>query len=188
MWAAVRRRLGDDEAGLTLIELLVAAAMGVVLMAGVVTVMVGALRAQPKLSEGAANIQTARFALERITRELRNGFSVGDAKASTVSFETYVRHTSCGSNTLRVATEPSIRCQVRYTCESGSCSRTETNAGVLSGGTPVTVVKGLGTGTGFNYPSATYVKITLVIPSPGGGSDSTTISDGASLRNATLAY
>jgi type II secretory pathway pseudopilin PulG len=185
---ATRRRLGDDEAGLTLIELLVAAAMGVVLMAGVVTVMVGALRAQPKLSQGAANIQTARFTLERITRELRNGFSVEDAKASTVSFETYVRHTSCGSNTLRAATEPSIRCQVRYTCESGSCLRTETNPGVLSGGTPVTVVEGLGTGTGFNYPSATYVKITLVIPSPGGGSDSTTISDGASLRNATLAY
>jgi len=188
MWGAVRRRLGDDEAGLTLIELLVAAAMGVVLMAGVVTVMVGALRAQPKLSKGAANIQTARFALERMTRELRNGFSVGEAKPNTVSFETYVRHSTCGSNTLRGPTQPSIRCQVRYTCESGSCVRIETNAGVLSGGTPVTVVKGLGAGTGFNYPSATYVKVTLVIPSSGGGSDSTTISDGASLRNATLAY
>ena len=85
MWAAIRRRLRDDEAGLTLIELLVAAAMGVVLMAGVVTVMMGALRAQPKLSEGAANVQTVRFALERITRELRNGFTVGDAKPTTVS-------------------------------------------------------------------------------------------------------
>jgi Tfp pilus assembly protein PilW len=187
MWAAIRRRLRDDEAGLTLIELLVAAAMGVVLMAGVVTVMMGALRAQPKLSEGAANVQTVRFALERITRELRNGFTVGDAKPTTVSFETYVRHSACGSNTLRAATQPSIRCQVRYTCESGRCVRIETAPGVLSGGTPVTVVKGLGTGTEFSYPSATYVKVTLVIPSRGGGSDSTTISDGASLRNATLA-
>jgi hypothetical protein len=66
--------------------------------------------------------------------------------------------------------------------------RTETGPGVLSGGTPVTVVSGLGSGTGFSYPSATYVKVTLALPSPGGGSDSTTISDGASLRNATLAY
>ncbi len=186
--AAIRRRLGGGEAGLTLIELLVAAAMGVVLMAGVTTVLVGALRAQPKLSQGAGNIQTARFALERMTRELRNGISVGEAKATTVSFETYVRHSSCGSSILRAAVEPSIKCQVRYTCEGGSCKRTETSPGVLNGGTPVIMVSGLGSGTGFGYPSTTYVKVTLAIPSPSGGSDSTTISDGASLRNATLAY
>lgn len=188
MIAAVRERLGGAEDGLTLIELLVAAAIGVVLMGGVTTLLIGALRAQPKVSENAAGIQTARFVLDRMTRELRNGFSVSEAKATTVSFETYVRHSSCGSSTLLAATSPSIRCQVRYTCESGACKRTETNPGVLTGGTPVTMVKGLTSATGFSYPASTYVKVTLVIPSSGGGTDTTTVSDGVSLRNATLAY
>jgi Tfp pilus assembly protein PilW len=187
MVAALRKRLGKDEAGLTLIELLVAAAMGVVLMGAVVTVLIGALRSQPKLSKGAGNIQTARYVLDRMTRELRNGISVGEAKANTVSFETYVRSSSCGSSTLLASTSPSIKCQVRYTCESGSCERTETQPGVLTGGTAVKMVEGLSGETGFSYPSPTYVKVTLVLPSPGGGSDTTTISDGASLRNATLA-
>jgi len=193
MVAAVRARLGGEEAGLTLIELLVAAAMGVVLMGAVVTVLIGALRAQPQLSKSAGNIQTARFALERMTRELRNGISVATgvngSTPTSVSFETYVRHASCGGTTLLAATSPSIKCQVRYTCESGACKRTETQPGVLTGGTPVTIVTGLTSATGFSYSSSnTYVKVTLVIPSPGGGSDTTTVSDGASLRNATLAY
>jgi type II secretory pathway pseudopilin PulG len=188
MIAVVRERLGEEESGLTLIELLVAAAIGVVLMGGVVTLLIGALRTQPKVSQSAANIQTARFVLDRMTRELRNGFSVSDAKTTSVSFETYVRSSSCGASTLSLPTAPSIRCQVRYTCESGACKRTETNPGVLTGGTPVTMVKGLAAATSFSYPSATFVKVTLVIPSPGGGTDTTTVSDGASLRNATLAY
>jgi Tfp pilus assembly protein PilW len=187
MIATLRARLGEDEAGLTLIELLVAAAMGVVLMGAVVTVLVGGLRAQPKLSKSAGNIQTARYVLDRMTRELRNGIVVSEAKATTVSFETYVRSSSCGAKTPLAATSPSIKCQVRYTCESGACKRTETQPGVLAGGTPVTMVKGLSTATGFSYPSSTYVKVTLVIPSAGAGSNATTVSDGASLRNATLA-
>ena len=189
MVAAARRRLGEAEAGLTLIELLVAAAIGVVLMGGVATVLIGAMRSQPKLSKNAGNIANARFALERMTRELRNGFSVAPGATSTsVSFETYVRHSSCGSTTVLPATSPSIKCQVRYTCESGVCKRTETQPGVLSGGTAVKMVEGLSAASGFSYPSATYVKVTLVLPSPSGGSDSTTVSDGVSLRNATLAY
>lgn len=188
MIAAARARLGEGESGMTLIELLVAAAMGIVLMGAVGTVMIGAMRSQPKLSKSAADIQTARFALERMTRELRNGISVAPGStAASVSFETYVRHTSCGSSTPLAATASSIKCQVRYTCEAGTCKRTETESGVLTGGTPVTMVGGLGAGTGFSYPSTTYVKVTLVLPSPGGGSDSTTVSDGVSLRNATLA-
>lgn len=187
MVAALRKRLGEGQAGLTLIELLIAAAMGVVLMGAVVTVLIGALRAQPKLSTSATNIQTARYVLDRMTRELRNGISVAEAKTTTVSFETYVRSSSCGSKTPLAATSPSIKCQVRYTCESGTCKRTETQPGVLTGGTPLTMVRGLSTATGFSYPSSTYVKVTLVIPSAGAGSNTTTVSDGASLRNATLA-
>lgn len=186
----IAQRLRREEVGLTLVELLVAATMGVILMGAVGSVVISAVRSQPKISEKASNIQTARWVLERITRELRNGFVVHDAKATTVSFETYVRHSSCGSSAQLAATSPSIKCEVRYTCEAGSCKRTETAPGVLSGGTSVAIVSGLGSGTGFAYSPATaptYVKVTLAIPSPGGGTDATTISDGVSLRNATLA-
>jgi Tfp pilus assembly protein PilW len=191
MIAAMRRRLGASEEGMTLIELLVAAAMGVVLMGGVVTLMIGAVRSQPKLGQKNANVQAARVVLERMTRELRSGFSVADAKTTTVSFETYVRSSSCGASATRAATAPSIKCQVRYTCEAGVCKRTETPPGVLTGGIAVILLSGLSGSTGFSYsPSAVApnnVTVRLAIPSPGGGTDATTISDGASLRNATLA-
>ena len=190
MIGSVRRRLGAREAGFTLVELLVAAAMGVVLMGAVGSLVISAVRSQPKISKKAANIQVARFLLERMTRELRSGFVVREAKETTVSFETYVRHSTCGSSTLLAATAPSIKCEVRYTCETGICTRTETAAGVLTGGTATAIVSGVGAASGFAYsPSTTaptYVKVTLVLPSPSGGTDATTISDGASLRNATL--
>jgi Tfp pilus assembly protein PilW len=191
MIAAISRRLSRDEAGMTLIELLVAATMGVILMGAVGSIVVSAVRDQPKISEKASNIQTVRWVLERMTRELRNGFAVNDAQPTTVSFETYVRHSTCGSNAVLAATSPSIRCQVRYTCATGTCSRVETAPGVLSGGTPVTIVSGLGSGSGFGYSpgtsAATHVTVTLAIPGPDAGTDATTVSDGASLRNATLA-
>jgi Tfp pilus assembly protein PilW len=192
MIARLRCRLGGGEAGLTLVELLVAAAMGVILMAAVTSLLISAVRAQPKASQKAADIQTARWVLARMTRELRGGFAVNEAKTSTVSFETYVRHTTCGSNAPLPASSPAIVCQVRYSCAASSCARTETARGVLTGGTPVTIFSGLSNPSSvFSYvPEAkpTYVRVTLSLPSTTGGAGGTTVSDGASLRNATLGY
>lgn len=179
------------EVGLTLIELLVASAMGVLLLGAVGSLLISAVRAQPKASQKAADIGTARWVLERMTRELRGGIAVRDAQPSTVSFETYVRRSTCGGTETLPASSSAIKCQVRYSCAVKSCTRTETAPGVLTGGTPITIFSGLSNTTDvFSYlPSTaapTFVQVTLSLPSPTGGGGATTVSDGASLRNATL--
>ena len=67
---------GRGEGGFTLVELLVASAMGVVVMGAVASLVISAVRDQPKISKQAQNISTARYVLERLTHELRNGVAV----------------------------------------------------------------------------------------------------------------
>lgn len=192
MRRALHARLGDGggEAGLTLIELLVATTMSIVLVGAAGSMVISAMRSQPEVSSRANNISSARWVLERLTHELRDGVKVDNATASSISFQTYVRHTTCGGTTLLASTSPSIKCEVTYTCTTTSCSRTETAPEVLTGGTPRTIFSGIDSSNVFSYsPSkatATYVGVTLRIPNPSGGS-ALTVSDGASLRNATLA-
>jgi hypothetical protein len=128
--------------------------------------------------------------LERLTREIRDGVKVDNATASAVSFETYVRHTTCGGTTPLAGTSPSIRCEVTYICTTTSCSRIEAAPGVYTG-TATPIFKGINSSNVFSYsPSAvapTYVKVTLQMPNPSGPA-ALTVSDGASLRNATLSY
>jgi hypothetical protein len=128
--------------------------------------------------------------LERLTREIRNGVKVDQATASTVSFQTYVRHSTCGGTGTLASTSPSIKCEVTYTCTTTSCSRIEAAPGVYTG-TAKTIFEGIGSSDVFSYsPSAaeaTNITITLLMPNPSGPA-ALTISDGASLRNATLTY
>jgi type II secretory pathway pseudopilin PulG len=188
---ALRRRLNvlPGEAGMTLIELLVASAMGVALLATVGTLLVGALGTQPEVSRKAADVQTARFVMDRFTRELRTGVVVDKATASSVSFQTYLRRSTCGGTSTPASTSPSIKCEVTYTCSGSSCTRLEAATGVYTG-TASTVFAGLDNSSSvFTYSpsstSPTYVGITIRIPSTGSAA-ATTVSDGASLRNATL--
>jgi type II secretory pathway pseudopilin PulG len=179
-----------SEAGLTLIELLIAAAMSIVLLAAVTTLLVGALRAEPRISEGAATVQKARWVLERMTRELRQGFRVyGSPSASTFSFGTYVRDETCGGTTPLPSGAQSTECEVTYECATSSCTRLEAPLGVDSG-SPATIFSGLSNGGAvFSYsPSATsptFVEVTLTMPNPDGGA-ALTVSDGAALRGLGL--
>jgi Tfp pilus assembly protein PilW len=201
---ALRSRLRgrDGEAGLTLVELLVAAAMSIIVVGAASSMLISAVRDQPALSKRAQNISSARWVLERITREVRNGIEVNrtTATASSVSLRTYVRRSTCGGAVSSNAKVPAIPCQVTYSCTATACSRREAGPGIESG-TAVTVFKGIDSSAVFCYvPSAnanpticgpagttapTYVGVTLHIPNPGGSGD-LTVSDGASLRNATL--
>jgi len=188
-------RLAGDrpEAGYTLIELLVAAGMGVVLLGAVGAMVVGAMRAQPEVSKRSQNITTARWALERLTREIRNGVVVDPdhATASEVSFRTYVRRTECGSETPPSSSTPAIECQVIYRCTTTYCTRGEAEPGSSEPVSERRIFGGIGDSEVFSYsPSAsaaTYIEVTLHIPNPSGPAD-ITVSDGASLRNATLEY
>jgi hypothetical protein len=183
-------RLASEESGLTLIELLVASAMSVVLLGAIGAMVVSAVRAQPDISERSQNVSTARWVLERLTREIRNGVSIEDgATASRVSFVTKVRRTACGGSGTLPAEEPARECQVTYDCSTGTCTRAEAEKGDLEGGTPTVFVSGLESGEVFNFsPSveaATYIGVTLRVPNPS-GAGKLTIADGASLRTPTL--
>jgi hypothetical protein len=162
--------------------------MSVILVGAVGTMLVSTVRSQPEISERAQKISTARWIMERLTREIRNGIAVDTATSSSVSFRTFVRRTSCGAGGTLASSEPAIACQVTYTCTTSSCTRVEAAPGVESG-SPTTIFSGIGDNQVFSYlPSAeepTYVEITLSFPDPD-GTGALSVSDGASLRNATL--
>jgi type II secretory pathway pseudopilin PulG len=203
----LRARLAGrgEEAGLTLVELLVAAAMSVVIVGAAGSMLISAVRDQPSISKRAQNVSSARWVLERMTREIRNGIVINPttATAAKVSFQTYVRRSACGGGIPSQASTPAIACQVTYSCTTTACSRTEGAPGVEASppGTRSTIFSGINSPAVFCYvPSAaanpstcgpigkeapTYIGVTLHIPDPDGGGD-LTVSDGASLRNATL--
>src|SRR4051794_21668965 len=145
MRARVRRRpaaLGD-EAGMTLIELLVAMIIGIIVVGGATAMLISAVRIQPQQQEQAESISTARFELERMTREIRNGTSVTVSNPSNVSFVARVRRTTCGGSVPTSASAPSIQCQIVYGCTTSSCTRIERAVGSTSGGVPTTIVRGI---------------------------------------------
>jgi len=183
-----------EEAGFTLVELLVASAMGVVLMGAVVSLVIGAVKYQPRITKKAENVTTAQWVLQRMTRELRNGERIEPSStSSSISFISYVRNSPCGSSTPLAAGQASVPCKITYSCTTTSCSRTEAPPTGSGSGTTQLLFSGINSSQIFSYSppekpaEATYVKITFRVPDPK-GSGSLTISDGASLRNATLSY
>lgn len=183
------RRLegADREAGLTLVELLVAAAMSVIVVGAASAMLISAVKGQPKLSKKAQSISTARYVLERMTREIRNGIQVfPGASASQVEFETRVRRTACGGGVESAEGVAAIPCRVTYSCTTTACTRTETEPEEPgSAGTPTVLVSGLAGSQVFNYePSLeapSFVGITLRIENPEGNGE-LTVTDGAGLR------
>lgn len=187
------RRLpaAGSEDGFTLAEMLVAMTLGVVVMGGVLILLIGAMRSQPRLDKQATNIQTARYVLERMTREIRSGYAPDKYTSSSISFQTYVRHTTCGGSTMSASGTSATKCEVTYTCSGTSCTRIEAAPNVYTG-TAKTILTGINNASSvFSwYPketgkTPTYIEATLKIPDPE-GSGALTVSDGASLRNATL--
>jgi Tfp pilus assembly protein PilW len=174
----------------TLVELLVASAMGVVVMGAVAMLVISAVRDQPKISAEAQNVSTARWVLERMTRELRGGVTVVGKTPSKVSFVAYVRHTTCGGTNSLASTASPIECLVTYECSTTACFRTEAPKNSTAG-TPRVIFSGINSNQVFTYApnevEPTYVKVTLRLPNPG-GTGALTVSNGASLRNATLGY
>jgi len=192
----LRLRQVRAEEGFTLIELLVASAMGAVVMGAVAMLVIAAVKGQPEISKQAQNITTARWVLERFTHELRNGLSVTKAEPDEVSFQAYVRRSTCGGTATLPASTPAIKCQVTYSCTTTACSRTESAAGTYTG-TPREIFSGIDSSQVFTYvpevseaseaSEVTYVKVTLSLPEPD-GVGAFTVSSGTSLRNATLGY
>ena len=172
-------RAGRDEAGFTLVELLVATMLGLVVIGAAVTAFTASIQTQPSISSRASQVQQARVAMERITRELRQGqgWGSGTSNPSQLSVVTY--SADCG------ATRP---CEVTYSCTAGTCTRR------VGQGQAVQVVTGLATSDVFSYqsvnsppvaaptPTTDYVNITLPFPAES-GDDAITLQDGVELRN-----
>jgi prepilin-type N-terminal cleavage/methylation domain-containing protein len=176
------------EDGFTLIEVLVAAVLGLVIVGAGVTMFTAVIRAQPGQAAKGASIQQARATEERIVRELRQGASVYTATAQQLSFVTYVNSATCGG----APGSTSIPCRVTYTCTAGTCMRVEARPDGTSPGPARTVVTGLSSSNVFSYSPSTsapsYIGATLVFPGKSGGSDDAiTLSDGATLMNPSPA-
>ncbi len=174
---AVRR----SEGGFTLIELLVAATMGMVVLGGAVTVFIGAIHSEPRASSKVTAIQQGRVAVERITRELRQGVEVSTATPAQLSLVTYVKQSPCGG---AVATKARA-CRVTYACSAGGCSRTVEEPNGIPAGTTSQIVSGLSSGNVFTYSpdesEPEYVGVALSFATQEGGP--VVIADGAALRN-----
>jgi type II secretory pathway pseudopilin PulG len=160
--------------------------MSVIIVGAACAMLISAVREQPKLSKKTQEISTARYVLERMTREIRNGTQVYSASGSQVEFETQVRRTACGGTVQSDPSDPSISCRVTYSCTTTACTRTETDPGTPgSEGTPTVLVSGLDNADVFNYEpnleEPTYVGITLHIENPEGRGE-LTVTDGAGLR------
>lgn len=177
--AALRR----EQRGLTLIELLIAATVGLVVVGGATTMFIGGVRSQPRTAASVAAIQQARVTLERITRELRQGVEVPVAEADRLAIVTYVKAASCGGP----AASTSTLCRVTYACGGSSCTRAVSEPDGSAPGAATTAVRGLsGASAVFSYePSATepgYVGVAFSFATSDGRSP-VEISDGVSLRN-----
>lgn len=176
----------EEEAGWTLVEMLVATAAALVLIGVATTVFTAAIQSQPRATSRGNDIQQARTAMERMTRELRQGFGVPTATSSTLSILTYVKSATCGGAPSNAA----MACRVTYTCGTTSCSRQEFNTNGTGGGPVRTVVSGITGPNVFSYsPSAaapTYVGVTLPYRASS-TEDAITLQDGVALRNPGVA-
>ncbi len=179
--------LRSDESGISIIELLVGAMIGLMVLGMVVSLLVTSLWAGPRIGERNYAIQEGRVLQERLTRELRLAYGVQSASASSLTFDTFLHRASCGG---APSSATAVQCRVTYACAADSCTRAE---GPI-GGAPVdtnTLVTGISNGSSvFSYQpvsspvtSIGFVGVKLVYPAPEPGDDAITLEDGAALRN-----
>jgi prepilin-type N-terminal cleavage/methylation domain-containing protein len=185
-------RVIAEQSGFTIVELLLAAMIGLILIAVASTVFVTAGRTQPGQVQRGNAIQLARTTMERLTREVRQGSTVYPSTGSQLALLTYVNSATCGGAHSSTA----IQCKVTYTCTAGSCTRVEAPPPGAPGtsGPAVTVVSGLSSPDVFRYTpscSATstsgtpgYICATLTFPG-NNGDDAITVQDGVAPLNPT---
>jgi Tfp pilus assembly protein PilW len=173
--AALRR----EQRGLTLVELLVAATLGLLVVGAGLSIFLSAVRSEPRTGSKVAAIQQARFTVDRIVRELRQGWDA-TATSTTLSLTTYVKAASCNG----AAASTAIPCRVTYSCATEACTRVVAQPDGSAPGSPVQVATGLADTTVFDpLPSGTeptYVGVSLSFSTDGAP---VILEDGAALRN-----
>jgi prepilin-type N-terminal cleavage/methylation domain-containing protein len=174
--------LHREQRGMTLIELLVASALGLLVVGAGLSIFISAVRSEPRTGSKVAAIQQARFTVDRITRELRQGLEIADTPTpspSQLGIVTYVKAATCGG----AAASTAIPCRVTYTCSGEVCTRVVAQPDGSAPGTPVQVASGLSTSSVFSYSpevDPTYIGVTFSFATDG---EPVVLGDGAALRN-----
>ena len=171
------------EAGLSLIELLVATTMMLVTAAAAMAIVTLVIRQQPRISEHGHRVQEVRVGLERMTRDLRQTYAVNESSSSHVEVLTWLSATEG---------QPAVERRVLYQCNAGDCTRQEGPAGG-SLGAAVTLITGVTNTDIFSYqpdqvnPSFLRIKLSFdVKENPTDPAGPKTLSDGVQLRNTSL--
>ena len=139
-----------SEAGLTLVELLVASAMSVVLLGAVGSHGDQRDAKSAGAERRAQNISTARWVLERMTREIRNGVDSRQGDRVLRLLPDLRAPHDLRQPTSLASTLPAIKCEVTYTCTTTSCSRIEAAPGIYTG-TARTIFSGIDSENVFSY-------------------------------------
>jgi prepilin-type N-terminal cleavage/methylation domain-containing protein len=191
-----------DERGFTLVELLVASAMSLVIVAAAMAMLISAVRDQKKVTERSDQVGQARAVSEQMVSELRQGVKLETREKSKVVFLTYVHTTACTS--APTGGTSAIQCRVTYTCVTGgTCTKSVLNADGSGTARTTTLVTGISNptevfcfmpsteagkcGTAKSAEASTYVGIKLQFPNHE-KTATTTLENGATLHNATLGY
>jgi type II secretory pathway pseudopilin PulG len=161
-----------------LVELLIAMALMLVASGAVLAMFESGNRQQPRDTEKNLRLDEARDAINRMQRELRQGYTVLSNSSQNVDFLTYVRNSSGIGVQRRVA----------YACGSGSCTRYEgvPDPSVALPTSGKRIVTGVQNSDVFSYaptgidPSEVRLKLVLAVPR---STNTVTLTDGAELRN-----
>lgn len=177
-----------------MIEMLVASAVGLIVIAALVMVMTSVIRAQPAQQERAAQIQDGRVMLERMVRDLRQGQPVTGATSNSaqITVDAYTRG-GCNGGAPTAPAAPAQLCRITYACTGGASTATCTRS--AGTGPALTFLTGLESADVFSYgattsPSCTlgdtatpgFVCLTLAYPAAD-GDEAVTFEDSAYLRN-----
>lgn len=170
------RKPEREEQGFTLVELLVATAIGLLLIGVTVALITSALKSEPRASSRSTQIEAGRVMLERITRQLREGCMV-EGGGTEIGEDGYRK--------LSVYMDCSGPPTTTYDCSTGQQCFSRQGAS----GTPELMVSGLeddseGAWPVFILSGDNYVEIQLRFPrAESGDGESVTLSDGVAMRN-----
>ena len=179
-----------NEGGFTLVELLVASALALVLLGGILTVLEMSQQVQARDAEWALTLQEGRVGLARMAREIRQASEVKTHEESTIVF---------------LATIGGTEWEIKYACnvaqtgtEFDECVRYAAKKGEALPTTGPVIVKDVLNGTKvLTYsPSAapTLASLKLELPAKGtlkqagssGYSHHVVLEDAAEIRNLNL--
>lgn len=187
-----------DERGVSLVELVLVAALLAVVLTAVLSLVESTTALAPRETERSHAIREAQVGLARMVRDLRGSHRVLATSDSSMEVLTTVRRLNAGGQEVHEDRHVLYRCNVPHPTDATRrrCVRIEVAVGAAlpAISTGQVVIDRLLESTVFTFsPSPlapTYVKARVVLPAAGERADgfahSVTLDDGFYIRNASL--